>query len=62
MRFLTDENFNGKQLAALMTALPNIDIIRVQDTQMFAAHDEELLEWAASQGLPMPGVIEVRIS
>lgn len=83
MRFLADENFNGKLLAGLHAALPEIDLGRVQDTDLIASSDPELLKWAAEQGcillthdvqtmagyaydrvqagLPMPGVIEVRI-
>ncbi len=49
MRFLADENFNGKLLAALRTALPKIDVVRVQDTNMSASPDPELLEWAAAK-------------
>ncbi len=49
MRFLADENFNGKLLAALRARLPEIDVIRVQDTEKAAASDPELLQWAASQ-------------
>lgn len=84
MRFLADENFNGKLLAGLRAALPEIDIVRVQDTDKIASPDPELLAWAAGQGrillthdvqtiagfaydrvregLPMPGIIEVRIT
>ncbi|MBI5667157.1 MAG: DUF5615 family PIN-like protein [Chloroflexi bacterium] len=84
MRFLADENFNGKLLNGLCVVLPDIDVVRVQDTTMTASSDPELLAWAAEQGrillthdiqtiagyaydrvrngLPMPGIIEVRIS
>ena len=84
MRFLADENFNGKLLAGLRATYPEIDIVRVQDTDMLASPDPELLAWAAEQGrillthdvqtvagyaydrvrdgLPMPGIIEVRIT
>jgi hypothetical protein len=84
MRFVADENFNGKLLAGLRAALPDLDLIRVQDTEMYQASDPDLLEWAAEQerillthdiqtvvghayarveaGLPMPGVIEVRLT
>jgi predicted nuclease of predicted toxin-antitoxin system len=84
MRFLADENFNGKILAGLFAALPDLDIIRAQDSGAHRSPDPELLEWAAQQGrillthdvqtitgyaydrvragLPMPGVIEVRVS
>ncbi|MCA9904968.1 MAG: DUF5615 family PIN-like protein [Anaerolineae bacterium] len=84
MRFLADENFNGKLLAGLRAALPDLDVVRVQDTDKVASSDPELLAWAAEQGLillthdvqtvagyaydrvrdglPMPGIIEVRIT
>lgn len=84
MRFLADENFNGMLFAALLNILPDLDILRVQDTEMLQSPDPELLEWAANEGrillthdvqtitryayervkadLPMPGVIEVRIT
>lgn len=84
MRFLADENFNGKLLAGLRAVLPGIDIVRVQDTDKITAPDSELLAWAAEQdrillthdvqtivgfaydrvreGLPMPGIIEVRLT
>lgn len=83
MRFLADENFNGKLLAGLRAALPGLDVTRVQDINMDATPDPQLLTWAAEQnrillthdiqtiagyayervqtGLPMPGIIEVRI-
>ena len=50
MRFLADENFNGKILAGLLEALPELDIIRAQDTEVYQSPDLELLEWAAQQG------------
>ena len=51
MRFLADENFNGRVLAGLLVALPEIDVLRVQDTEMIHSPDPELLEWAAQHGL-----------
>ena len=84
MRFLADENFNGKLLVALRARLIELDVIRVQDTDRIGVPDPELLQWAATQqrillthdvltlagnafnrvrgGLPMPGIIEVRIT
>ncbi|MDQ7028158.1 MAG: DUF5615 family PIN-like protein [Anaerolineae bacterium] len=84
MRFLADENFDGMLFAALLNILPDLDILRAQDTEMLQSSDPELLEWAANEGrillthdvqtitryvyervkagLPMPGVIEVRIT
>lgn len=34
MRFLADENFNGPVLRGLQHELPDLDIIRVQETEM----------------------------
>jgi predicted nuclease of predicted toxin-antitoxin system len=50
MRFLADENFHGKLLAGLCAAMPEIDVLRVQDTHHSGMPDPELLAWAAEQG------------
>lgn len=50
MRFLADENFNGKVLAGLRAELPDLDVIRAQDTVMYQASDPDLLTWAAREG------------
>ncbi len=47
MRFATDENFSGPIFKALWQKLPNIDMVRVQDTEMYQCSDVELLEWLA---------------
>lgn len=47
MRFLADENFNGKILNGLRQAISEIEILRVQDTEMYQASDPDLLAWAA---------------
>jgi len=49
MRFAADENFNGRILRGLKTRLPDLDIVRVQDTPMYTKPDSELLDWAAEQ-------------
>ncbi len=49
MRFLADENFNGKTLNALRKALPDVDIVRAQDTEIYKATDPKVLEWAANE-------------
>lgn len=49
MKFAADENFNRRILAGLLTRLPEIDIIRVQDTEMYQAPDPNLLEWLATE-------------
>ncbi len=50
MRFATDENFDGRILARLRARLPELDIVRVQDTEMSQSPDEELLAWLADEG------------
>jgi hypothetical protein len=49
MRFLADENFNGDILHGLLQANPDLDILRVQDTEMYRTPDPQLLEWAAQE-------------
>jgi hypothetical protein len=47
MLFLADENFNNDLLRRLRTRYPSLDIIRVQDTEVYQAADPILLAWAA---------------
>lgn len=49
MRFLADENFNDKLLDKLQNLLPELDILRAQDTDFTGASDPDLIEWAATQ-------------
>lgn len=50
IRFLLDENFNGKIVRGLLARKPDADMIRVQDTELSGADDPAVLEWAASAG------------
>jgi uncharacterized protein with PIN domain len=50
IRFLLDENFNGKIVRGLRARRPDVDMIRVQDTELSGADDPAVLEWAARQG------------
>ncbi len=50
MRFLADENFNNDILRGLQERMPDIDVVRVQDTEVYQSDDPRLLEWAAQQG------------
>jgi hypothetical protein len=50
MRFLTDENFNNPILHGLLDAEPSLDILRVQDTEVYQADDPTVLEWASKEG------------
>ena len=47
MRFLADENFSGPILNGLRRLIPELDVIRAQDTEIYKASDPDLLEWAA---------------
>ncbi|MCA9904614.1 MAG: DUF5615 family PIN-like protein [Anaerolineae bacterium] len=50
MRFAADENFDGRILNGLRARLPDLNIVRVQDTEMYRSSDEDLLVWLADQG------------
>jgi predicted nuclease of predicted toxin-antitoxin system len=49
MRFMADENFNGKILDALLARFPDLDVVRVQDTDLYSASDPKILAWAAQE-------------
>lgn len=49
LRLLADENFDGRILRALQRQIPDLDVLRVQDTPLYGAEDPELLEWAAKE-------------
>lgn len=49
IRLLADENFNGKIVRGLRREIPDVDIVRVQDTAIYQASDPKVLEWAAQQ-------------
>jgi hypothetical protein len=49
IRFLLDENFNGKIVRGLRARQPNVDMIRVQDMELYGADDPNVLEWAAQE-------------
>ena len=49
MRFATDENFDGNILKGLRQRLGNLDVVRIQDTELYSAPDPVVLEWAAKE-------------
>lgn len=49
MRFAADENFDGRILDGLLRRIPQLDIIRVQDTAMYQLADPELLDQLARE-------------
>ncbi len=50
MRFAADENFDGRIFNGLLARLPELDIVRIQDTEMYQAPDDRLLAWLADTG------------
>jgi len=48
IRFLTDENFNGRILRGLQRRIPDLDVVRVQDVEEIRGTvDPVVLGWAA---------------
>jgi len=50
LRLLADENFNGRILRALVRQIPDLDVVRAQDTPLSGADDPAILEFAAAEG------------
>ena len=49
LRLAADENFDGRIVRGLLRLLPDLDLVRVQDTPLSEAEDEAVLEWAARE-------------
>lgn len=49
LRLLADENFNGRIVRALLRQIPDLDVVRAQDTAMYGADDPTLLQFAADE-------------
>jgi uncharacterized protein DUF5615 len=49
LRLAADENFNGRIVRGLRRRLPDLDLLRVQDTPVSGADDDELLDWAVRE-------------
>lgn len=50
LRFLADENFNGRIVRGWELAVPGIDVVRVQDEGLNNTDDPAILKWAADAG------------
>lgn len=50
LKLAADENFNGEIYRRLKTQLPDLDIVRIQDTPLVGMVDEIMLEWVAQEG------------
>jgi predicted nuclease of predicted toxin-antitoxin system len=49
LKFLVDENFDNAIVRGLIRRQPDIDLIRVQDTELYGANDPTVLAWAARE-------------
>ena len=45
----TDENFSGRILRGLRHRFPELDVLRVQDGEMYRSGDPALLEWCVKR-------------
>lgn len=50
IRLATDEDFSGRIFRGVLRRQPLLDIVRVQDRGLAAAHDATVLTWAADEG------------
>jgi Domain of unknown function (DUF5615) len=46
IRFLADEDFDGRIVRGLFLRKSDLDLVRVPDVGLLGASDEKLLEWA----------------
>ena len=49
IKLLADENFDNRIIRGLQRKKPDVDIVRVQDTDVYQADDPTVLEWAAQE-------------
>ncbi len=50
MRFATDENFNNDILRGVLRRYSELDVVRIQDTEVYEVEDPVVLEWVAKAG------------
>jgi predicted nuclease of predicted toxin-antitoxin system len=50
IRFVADENFDNDILRGVRLIVPDFDVVRVQDTEIYQADDPIVLEWATKEG------------
>ncbi|MDX1521974.1 MAG: DUF5615 family PIN-like protein [Anaerolineae bacterium] len=51
IRFLCDEDFNNRIVRGLVRRQPDLELVRVQDTEVAGRSDSTVLEWASENGL-----------
>jgi uncharacterized protein with PIN domain len=47
VKFAADENLDNDIIRGIRRLLPGIDLLRIQDTEVFRADDPTVLEWCA---------------
>jgi hypothetical protein len=47
LKLAADENFNNDVVRGLLRRNPDLDIVRIQDTEIAGSDDASVLEWAA---------------
>lgn len=50
IRLLADENFDNVIVRGVKRRVPEVEIVRVQDTELVGKPDPLVLEWAATNG------------
>jgi hypothetical protein len=50
LRLAADENLNNDIIRGLLRRRPDLDIVRMQDTELSGADDPTVLEWTAQEG------------
>ena len=50
IRLAADENLDNDILRGLRRRFPDLDIIRIQDTQIYEAPDSMVLDWTNAEG------------
>ena len=50
LRLATDEDFNGRIVRGILRRLPEADLLRIQEVGLSGAADQDVLDFAASEG------------
>jgi predicted nuclease of predicted toxin-antitoxin system len=49
LRFAADENLNNNIVRGLLRRIPTLDLVRIQDTEIYGADDPTVLAWTARE-------------
>ena len=50
LRFLMDEDFDGRLTSAMRARVTGLDVVRAQDAGLMQTPDADILAWAAAEG------------